>query len=183
MIGERLDVGDVVLQDAIKHDTPAAGSLGRLQVSHLARPRPSGDPKDGNLLLLGKPANPPDEAVGEVFEDRVHDRSASPDLSWTRRQTLHIVIDNASYHLKAEVIAYAKANRIRFYFAPTGASWLNRIECHFTAMRKFVFDNTDYRTHEEQGASIKQYLAWRNRRRAISLKDWKRHKRQTKRAA
>jgi len=109
-------------------------------------------------------------------------------MKWVRRrydcrQTLHIVIDNASYHLKAEVIAYAKANRIRFYFTPTGASWLNRIECHFTAMRKFVFDNTDYRIHEEQGAAIKQYLAWRNRRRDISLKDWKRHKRQTKRAA
>jgi len=71
-----------------RHDAPAAGSLGCLQglLSHLARPRPSGDPKDGNLLLLGKPANPPDEAVGEVFEDRVHDRSGGADQSPKRQR-------------------------------------------------------------------------------------------------
>ena len=109
-------------------------------------------------------------------------------LKWVRRRyahrgVLHIVLDNASYHLTAEVVAYARSHRIKFYFTPTGASWLNRIESHFTAMRKFALDNTDYRTHEEQQAAIEHYLAWRNRRRTISMDDWKSHQRRQERAA
>lgn len=29
-------------------------------------------------------------------------------------------------------------NDIELVFLPTNASWLNRIECHFTALRKFA---------------------------------------------
>jgi transposase len=99
-------------------------------------------------------------------------------LKWVRRQyrhrgTLHIVLDNAGYHLKPPVLAYAKAHGIEFYWTPTGASWLNRIECHLTAVRKFALDNTDYRSHEEQQAGIRSYLRWRNRRRPISRSDWR----------
>jgi transposase len=109
-------------------------------------------------------------------------------LKWVRRRyrrrgTLHIALDNASYHLKAEVIAYARSHRIKFYYTPTDASWLNRIECHFTAMRKFSLDNTDYHTHEEQQAAIEEYLTWRNGRRALSLQDWRRYKRHRRSAA
>lgn len=109
-------------------------------------------------------------------------------LKWVRRRyahrgILHVVLDNAGYHLTTEVVAYARANRIKFYLTPTGASWLNRIECHFTAMRKFALDNTDHRTHEQQQAAIEQYLAWRNRRRTISVDDWKPHKHHHKQAA
>jgi transposase len=67
-------------------------------------------------------------------------------LRWLRRryrggEVLHVILDNAGYHLKAEVLAYAAGHRIKFYFTPTGASWLNRIECHFTAMKKFALDS------------------------------------------
>ena len=99
-------------------------------------------------------------------------------LKWLRRrygggEVLHIVLDNASFHLKADVLRYAAEHRMKFYFTPTGASWLNRIECHFTAMKKFTLDNTDYRSHDEQQAAIRCYLAWRNRTRQISLTNWK----------
>ena len=79
------------------------------------------------------------------------------------------MLDNVGYHRKAAVLAYARKHDIRFYWTPTGASWLNRIECHFTALRKFALDNTDYQSHEEQQAAIQSYLAWRNGRRNISL--------------
>ncbi len=98
-------------------------------------------------------------------------------------EVLHIVLDNASFHLKQEILAYAATHGIKFYFTPTGASWLNRIECHFTAMKKFTLVNTDYRTHEEQQAAIERYLAWRNRTREISLKNWKSYRRTHKKVA
>lgn len=109
-------------------------------------------------------------------------------LKWVRRRyrdrgTLHIVLDNASFHRKAEVLAYAAAHDIKFYWTPTGASWLNRIESHFAAVRKFALDNTDYQSHEEQQAAIQQYLAWRNRRRTISIQDWRIHRCHHRRAA
>lgn len=102
---------------------------------------------------------------------------------YRHRGTLHVVLDNASFHLKTEVLAYAATHGIRFYFTPTEASWLNRIECHFATLRKFALDNTDHRSHAEQEAAIEQYLRWRNRRRTISIADWQAHRRHHRKAA
>ena len=96
---------------------------------------------------------------------------------------LQVVLDNAGYHLKAEVLSYAASHRIQFYWTPTNASWLNRIECHFTALRKFALDNTDYRSHKEQQEAIERYLSWRNLTRDISLEDWKSYRRSQKKVA
>jgi transposase len=87
-------------------------------------------------------------------------------------QTLYIVLDNAGYHRKTEVQRYAKSHHIRFYWTPTEASWLNRIESHLTAMRKFALDNTDYHSHDEQQEGIESYLRWRNGERPIDVLDW-----------
>ena len=101
-------------------------------------------------------------------------------LKWLRHryggEVLHVVLDNASFHLKSEIAQYAATHRIKFYFTPTGASWLNRIECHLTAVRKFALDNTDYRTHEQMQAAIRRYLDWRNGAAVISLQSWKSYK-------
>jgi len=106
-------------------------------------------------------------------------------LKWVRRryrrdEVLHIVLDNASFHRTPEVLRYAATHAIRFYFTPTSASWLNRIESHLTALRKFVFDNTDYRTHPEQQAAVDNYLAWRNGHRNLSQQSWKAYRRARK---
>jgi hypothetical protein len=45
---------------------------------------------------------------------------------------------------------------------PTNASFLNRIECHFRALRYFALDGTDHRSHEEQNSMIRRYIIWRN---------------------
>jgi len=49
-------------------------------------------------------------------------------------------------------------------------------------MKKFVFDNTDYRTHEEQQAAVERYLTWRNRQRDISETSWPTYRRRAKKA-
>ena len=41
---------------------------------------------------------------------------------------------------------------------------LNWIEAEFMALRYFVPNGSDYRTHAEQGAAIRGYVTWRNRR-------------------
>lgn len=101
-------------------------------------------------------------------------------LKWLRRryrrgETLHVVLDNYGPHCKAEVLRWVKTHNIKLYFVPTNASWLNRIESQFTALRKFALDDSDYHTHEEQQAAIDSYLAWRNGRRDIAIEPWRSH--------
>jgi transposase len=108
-------------------------------------------------------------------------------LKWLRRrycksETLHIVMDNYSPHLKTEVQAWATSHNVKFYLTPTNASWLNRIECQFTALKKFALENTDFRSHEEQEAAIESYLAWRNGRREIAVEQWRHSIRKRKNA-
>lgn len=107
-------------------------------------------------------------------------------LKWVRRrypagQTLHIVLDNYGPHVKEEVRLWAVTHQVRFYFTPTNASWLNRIECHFTALKKFALETSDHRSHEEQQQAIESYLVWRNRRRLLAVMSWQQYKRLQKR--
>jgi len=91
-----------------------------------------------------------------------------------------IVMDNFSPHLSTRkdqrVGDWAEANNVELAYVPTNASWLNRIECQFTALRYFTLDGTDHRSHDEQNSMIRRYIAWRNRHtddetlRAISIR-------------
>jgi transposase len=78
-----------------------------------------------------------------------------------------IVLDNFSPHLSTKkdprVGEWAEANNVELAYVPTNASWLNRIEAQFTALRYFALDGTDHRSHEEQNSMIRRYIAWRNR--------------------
>jgi transposase len=109
-------------------------------------------------------------------------------LKWIRRryprhQVLHVVLDNYGPHLKTEVRKWAAAHDIRFYWTPTQASWLNRIECQFTSLKKFALDTSDFRSHEAQQQAIEDYLSWRNGQGMLSVAPWKsREQRQGKAA-
>ena len=78
-----------------------------------------------------------------------------------------IVMDNFSPHLSTRkdqrVGEWAAANNVELAYVPTNASWLNRIEAQFQALRYFTLDGTDHRSHEEQNRMIRRYIAWRNR--------------------
>jgi len=63
--------------------------------------------------------------------------------------------------------------------ARTDASWLSRIECHFTALKTFVLDKTDHQSHDERQQAIRKYVTWRNHRRKIIAPE--RHRAQSQR--
>ena len=78
-----------------------------------------------------------------------------------------IVLDNFSPHLSTKtdprVGQWAAANNVELAYVPFYASWLNRIEAQFTALRYFALDGTDHHSHREQARMIRRYIAWRNR--------------------
>lgn len=78
-----------------------------------------------------------------------------------------IVMDNFSPHLSTKkdqrVGVWAEANNVELAYVPTNASWLNRIEAQFQALRYFALDGTDHRSHDEQNSMIRRYIIWRNR--------------------
>ena len=78
-----------------------------------------------------------------------------------------IICDNYSPHLTTRkdkrVGAWAAASNAEIACTPTNCSWMNRIECQFTALREFTLNGTDHATHREQNSMIRRYIAWRNR--------------------
>ena len=78
-----------------------------------------------------------------------------------------IVLDNFSPHLSTKkdtrVADWAATNNVEFAYVPFYASWLNRVEAQFQALRYFTLDGTDHPSHEAQSRMIRRYIAWRNR--------------------
>jgi transposase len=78
-----------------------------------------------------------------------------------------IVLDNFSPHLTTKTDSrvgdWAKANNFELAYVPFYASWLNRIEAQFTALRYFALDGTDHESHRAQARMIRRYIHWRNR--------------------
>jgi hypothetical protein len=58
---------------------------------------------------------------------------------------------------------WAPASYVEIAYTPTNSSWMNRLECQFTALREFTLNGTDHATHREQASMIRRYIAWRNR--------------------
>jgi hypothetical protein len=58
---------------------------------------------------------------------------------------------------------WAAASNAEIACTPTNSSWMNRLECQFTALREFTLNGTGHATHREQGSMIRRYIAWRNR--------------------
>ena len=78
-----------------------------------------------------------------------------------------VVCDNFSPHLTTRKDKrggqWAAASNAEIACTPTNSSWMNRLECQFTALREFTLNGTDHATHREQGSMIRRYIAWRNR--------------------
>jgi len=90
-------------------------------------------------------------------------------LKAIRRQysgRIHIVLDNLSAHKTPEILRWAKKNDVVLQFTPTNASWLNRIECQFTHLKKNVLTHCDYASFDDMRKAIHRYLHWRNRKTA-----------------
>jgi transposase len=76
---------------------------------------------------------------------------------------LGIVLDNFSPHMSKDIAAWTAEHNIELAFVPFYASWLNRIEAQFQALRYFTLDGTDHPDHATQARMIRRYIAWRNR--------------------
>lgn len=76
---------------------------------------------------------------------------------------LYLVCDNFSPHRKGEVAAWCAGHNVELVFTPTSASWLNGIECEFTALRYFTLDGSDYPSHTAQESAIAGYVRWANK--------------------
>ena len=65
------------------------------------------------------------------------------------------MLDNFSPHLSTKkdqrVGDWAAANNVELAYVPFYASWLNRIEAQFQALRYFALDGTDHPSHAEAG--------------------------------
>lgn len=82
---------------------------------------------------------------------------------YPRSERLYIILDNFSPHHHKKVKDWAKDNNVELVFTPTYASWLNRIECHFGPLRKFVLESSDFQQHRDLASAIQAYLRWRNK--------------------
>ena len=54
-------------------------------------------------------------------------------------------------------------HNVELVFIPSNASWLNWIECEFTALCYFTLDGSDYPSHTAQELAITRYIRWANR--------------------
>ncbi|MGW4489476.1 IS630 family transposase [Amycolatopsis sp. NPDC004368] len=111
-----------------------------------------------------------DLVSGQVFY-RFRDRKRWPQFldfcKQLRRRfptgKLYLICDNYKPHAKAEVTGWCTDHGIELVYTPSNASWLNWVECEFTALRYFALDGSDYPSHAAQEAAIAGYLRWRNR--------------------
>ena len=76
---------------------------------------------------------------------------------------LHFVLDNFSPHTGEKVRQWAADHNVELAYTPFYASWLNRIEAQFRALRYFTLAGTDHPDHATQARLIRRYIAWRNR--------------------
>jgi hypothetical protein len=75
---------------------------------------------------------------------------------------LYIVMDNLSANIRAANDFFPGHNMEAAYL-PTNASWLNAIECEFTALHAATLKNSDDPDHIARRRRIYRYLRWRNR--------------------
>lgn len=77
---------------------------------------------------------------------------------------LYVIWDNWNAHRSRRVIQWANRNRVGLAYTPNYASWLNPIECHFGELDTFVIEGSDFGSHTEAAAAIRDFLRHRNRR-------------------
>jgi len=83
-------------------------------------------------------------------------------LAYPARQRIYWIQDNLSANWVPAIRAYAAGNRIELVPTPTYASYLNPVECHFSALSQFVVCNADYLDWDAFGYALAQHVRYRN---------------------
>ncbi len=125
------------------------------------------DTKKDHLWGLFKPS----QTVEDVLRAFQWMRSRYP-----VKERIYLILDNFSPHKRLEVRRWARETNVSLLWTPTNASWLNHIECQFTELKRFVFTNSNYKSHQQVNIAIYDFLRYRNRRNAKHKKTYlKRH--------
>jgi transposase len=83
-------------------------------------------------------------------------------FAYPTRQRIHWIQDNLSANWVPLIRGFAAANRIELVPTPTYASYLNPVECHFSAISQFVVCNADYLDWDAFGYALATHVRYRN---------------------
>jgi transposase len=83
-------------------------------------------------------------------------------LAYPARQRIYWIQDNLSANWTGNIRAFAAANRIELVPTPTYASYLNPVECHFSALSQFVVCNADYLDWDAFDHALGRHVRYRN---------------------
>jgi transposase len=76
-------------------------------------------------------------------------------LAYPARRRIYWIQDNLSANWVPAIRAFAAANRVELVATPTYASYLNPVECHFSALTEFVVANADYLDWDAFGYALR----------------------------
>lgn len=77
-------------------------------------------------------------------------------------RTIYLVWDNLSAHKKAMRLWQPVSPRVRFFWTPTNASWLNLIEPWFSVLERTALHNTNLKTPDEIGEHLLSGIKYLN---------------------
>lgn len=76
---------------------------------------------------------------------------------------LHIVLDNSSTHKTPEVKRWLdRQRRVTFHFTPTGASWMNLVECWFSVLTRKQIRRGTYTSVSDLVSAIGRFVEAHN---------------------
>jgi transposase len=78
------------------------------------------------------------------------------------RQRIYWIQDNLSANWVPAIRTFAAAHNIELVPTPTYASYLNPVECHFSALTQFVVANADYPNWETFAFALARHVTYRN---------------------
>jgi hypothetical protein len=83
-------------------------------------------------------------------------------LAYPAGQRIYWIQANPSANWVPDIRAFAAGNRIELVPTPTYAGYLNRVECHFSALNQSVVCNADYLDWDAFGYALASHVRYRN---------------------
>jgi hypothetical protein len=83
-------------------------------------------------------------------------------VCYPARLRIYWIQDNLSANWTPDIRTYAAAHKIELVPTPTYASYLNPIECHFSAITQFVVANADYIDWDAFAWALARHVTYRN---------------------
>src|SRR5262245_35804243 len=114
-------------------------------------------------VLLASNVRMPVPLIAEMWRtDPSWVRKVIHELAYPSRQRLYWIQDNLSANWIPAIRSFAAANKIELVATPTYASYLNPVECHFSALSQFVVCNADYLDWDAFGYALAHDISYRN---------------------